>query len=159
MPQLLGLCSRQGASITKAHMPQRLRSATREAPKKAAGALQLEREPHSPQLERSPGSNEYPAQPKINKLKICCCCSVVSYSLRPHGLQHTRFPRPSLFCGVCSDSSIVNDSIQPSHLLSSPSPPALNLSSIRVFSNESALQIRWPKYWSFCISIGPSNEG
>ena len=40
----------------------------------------------------------------------------------------------------------VVDVIQPSHPLSSPSPPAFNLSSIRVFSNESVLLIRWPKY-------------
>ena len=40
----------------------------------------------------------------------------------------------------------------PSHPLSPPSPPALNLSQLRVFSNESALHIRWPKYWSFSIS-------
>ena len=52
----------------------------------------------------------------------------------------------------------VGDTIQPSHPLSSPSPPALNLSSIRVFSNESVLCIRWPKYWSFNFSISPSNE-
>ena len=44
----------------------------------------------------------------------------------------------------------VGDAIQPSHPLSSPpSPPALNLPSIGVFSNESALRIRCPKYWSF----------
>jgi len=52
----------------------------------------------------------------------------------------------------------VGDAIQPSHPLSFPSPPALNLSSIRVFSNESALRIRWPKYWSFSFNINPSNE-
>ena len=52
----------------------------------------------------------------------------------------------------------VGDAIQPSHPLSSPSPPAFNLPSIRVFSNESALHIRWPKYWSFSFSISPSNE-
>ena len=52
----------------------------------------------------------------------------------------------------------VSDAIQPSHPLSLPSPPALNLSQIRVFSNESALRIRWPKYWSFSFSISPSNE-
>ena len=51
----------------------------------------------------------------------------------------------------------VGDAIQPSHPLSSPSPPALN-PSIRVFSNESALRIRWPKYWSLSFSISPSNE-
>ena len=52
----------------------------------------------------------------------------------------------------------VSYDIQRSHPLSSPSPPAFNLSSIRVFSNESVLRIRWPKYWSFSFSISPSNE-
>ena len=52
----------------------------------------------------------------------------------------------------------VGDALQPSHPLLSPSPPALNLSSIRVFSNESALHIRWPQYWSFSFNICPSNE-
>ena len=52
----------------------------------------------------------------------------------------------------------VGDAIQPSHPLLSPSPPALNLSSIRIFSNESTLHMRWPKYWSFSFSISPSNE-
>ena len=52
----------------------------------------------------------------------------------------------------------VSDAIQPSHSLSSPSPPAFNFPSIRVFSNELVLHIRWPKYWSFSFSISPSNE-
>ena len=52
----------------------------------------------------------------------------------------------------------VGDAIQPSHPLSSPSPPAFNLSPHRVFSNKSVLHIRWPKYWSFSFSISPSNE-
>ena len=52
----------------------------------------------------------------------------------------------------------VSDAIQPSHPLSSPSPLALNLPSIMVFSNESALCIRWPKYWSFNFNTSPSNE-
>ena len=52
----------------------------------------------------------------------------------------------------------VGDAIQPSHPLPSYSPPALNFPSIRVFSNESALHIRWPKYWSFSFKISPSNE-
>ena len=50
----------------------------------------------------------------------------------------------------------VSDAIQPSHPLSSPFPPAPNPSSIRVFSNESTLRMRWPKYWSFSFSIIPS---
>ena len=52
----------------------------------------------------------------------------------------------------------VRDAIQPSHPRSSPSPPAPNLSSIRVFSNESTLHMRWPKYWSFSFSMMPSKE-
>ena len=52
----------------------------------------------------------------------------------------------------------VIDSIQSSHLLSSPFPPTFNLSSIRSFSNELVLCIRWPKYWSFNFNISPSNE-
>ena len=52
----------------------------------------------------------------------------------------------------------VSDAIQPSHPLSSPSPPPSIFPSIRVFSNESALTIRWPKYWRFSFSISPSSE-
>ena len=52
----------------------------------------------------------------------------------------------------------VSDAIQPSHLLSSPSPPAPIPPSIRVFSNESTLRMRWPKYLSFSFSIIPSKE-
>ena len=52
-----------------------------------------------------------------------------------------------------------SDAIQPSHSLSSsPCPPTFNLSSIRVFSNQSVLHVRWPKYWSFSFSVSPSNE-
>ena len=52
----------------------------------------------------------------------------------------------------------VGEAIQPSHPLSSPSllPPIPP--SVRVFSNESNLHVRWPKYWSFSFSINPSNE-
>ena len=50
----------------------------------------------------------------------------------------------------------VHDAMQPSHPLSSHSPPVFNLS--RVFSNESVLHIRWPKYWSFSLSVSPSSE-
>ena len=52
----------------------------------------------------------------------------------------------------------VDNAIQPSHPPSSPSPPALNLSHIRVFSNESALHNRQTKHWSFSFNISPSNE-
>ena len=52
----------------------------------------------------------------------------------------------------------VSDAIQPSHSLSSPSPPAPIPPSTRVFSNESVLHIWWPKYWSCSFNISPSNE-
>ena len=52
----------------------------------------------------------------------------------------------------------VSDAIQPSHPLSSPSPPAPNPSQHQIFSNEPTLHIRWPKYWSFSFSISPSKE-
>ena len=52
----------------------------------------------------------------------------------------------------------VGDAIQPSHPLSSLLLPPSIFPSIRLFSNESALHIRWPKYWSFSYSISPSNE-
>ena len=52
----------------------------------------------------------------------------------------------------------VDDTNQPSHPLSAPSPPAPIPPSIRVFSNESALRIKWPKYWNLSFNISPSNE-
>ena len=51
----------------------------------------------------------------------------------------------------------VSDAIQPSHSLSLPFLPSI-FPNIRVFSNESALHIRWPKYWSFSVNISASNE-
>ena len=84
--------------------------------------------------------------------------SVVSDSLWPHESQHARPPCPSPTPGVYSTHvHRVGDAIQPSHLC----PPLLLPSvspSIRVFSSESVLCIRWPKYWSFNFSISPSNE-
>ena len=52
----------------------------------------------------------------------------------------------------------VSDAIQPSHPLSSPSPPAPNPSQHQSLFNESTLRMRWPKYWSFSFSIIPSKE-
>ena len=52
----------------------------------------------------------------------------------------------------------VGDAIQPSHPLSSPSPPAPNPSQHQVFSNESTFRMRWPNYWSFSFRIIPSKE-
>ena len=89
--------------------------------------------------------------------------SVVSDSLWPHGLQHSRLSGPSPTPGACSTHvHRVSDAYQPSHPLLSPSPPAWNLSQHQgkasVFSKESVLRIRWPKYWSFSFSISPSSE-
>ena len=83
--------------------------------------------------------------------------SVLSDSLRPHELQHTRPPCPSPtpeFTQIHVHR--VSDAIQPPHPLSSPSPPAPNPSNIKVFSNELTLCMRWPKYWSF--SFIPSKQ-
>ena len=52
----------------------------------------------------------------------------------------------------------VSDAIQPSYPLSSPSPPALNLSQYQGLFKRSTLHTRWPKYWSFRFNISPSNE-
>ena len=60
----------------------------------------------------------------------CCCCSVVSNFLQPHGLQLARLPCSSLSPGVYSNSCPfwASDVIQPSHHQSSPSPPAFSFS-------------------------------
>ena len=80
--------------------------------------------------------------------------------LRPHGLQHARSPCPSPTPRVHPKPTFI-ESVMPSNhlilcrlLLLLPSI----FPSIRVFSNESALHIRWPKYWSFSFNISPSNE-
>ena len=52
----------------------------------------------------------------------------------------------------------VSDTIQPSHALLSPSSPVPNPSQHQGLFHESALRMRWPKYWSFSFSISPSNE-
>ena len=69
--------------------------------------------------------------------------SVVSDSLRPHGLQHTRLPCPSPTPGVFKLMSI--ESVMPSNnlILSFPFPPSFNLSQHQGLSNESALHMRW----------------
>ena len=84
--------------------------------------------------------------------------SVVSDSFRLHRLQLARLSCPSISPGACSNLPI--ELMMPSnHLIFCH--PLLLLSvfpSIRVFSDESVLCIKWPKYWSFSFSISPSNE-
>ena len=83
--------------------------------------------------------------------------SVLSDSLRPHEPQHTRPPGPSPTPGVHPNPCPLSQWCHPILCY-----PLLLLPSIlpifRVFSNESVLRIRWPKYWSFSFSISPSNE-
>ena len=81
-------------------------------------------------------------------------------TLRPHEWQHARPPCPSPTPRVHSKRTSIESVMPSSHrilcrplLLLPPIPP-----SIRVFSNESTLRMRWPKYWSFSFSIIPSNE-
>ena len=84
----------------------------------------------------------------------------MSDSLQPHGLQHARLPSPSPTSRACSNSMSI-ESVMPSSHLTLCCPLLLLPSifpSIRIFSNESVLHIRWPKYWSFSFSISPSNE-
>ena len=84
----------------------------------------------------------------------------MSNSLRPHESQHTRPPCPSPSPGVHSDSTSV-ESVMPSNHLILCRPLLILPSifpSIRVFSNESALLIRWPEYWSFSFNLSPCNE-
>ena len=84
--------------------------------------------------------------------------SVMSDTLRPHGLQHTGFPILHQLLELTQTHVLwVDDAIQPSHPLWSSSPPSI-FPSLRVFSNESVICSRWPKYWSFNFSISPSKE-
>ena len=100
-------------------------------------------EPTSPALEGRFLTTEPPVQ---------FSCSVMSDSLQPHGLQHARPPCPLPTPRVYLMRS--NHLILCCPLLL---PPSI-FPSIRVFSNESALRIRWPKYWRFSFNISPSND-
>ena len=87
----------------------------------------------------------------------------MSNSLLPHRLQQARLLCPSLSPRVCSNSCPcpTRESVMPSNrlILCHPLllPPSI-FPSIRVFSSESALRIRWPKYWSFSFNVSHSNE-
>ena len=86
--------------------------------------------------------------------------SVVSHSLRPHELQHTRPPLSITNSWSLLKLMSIKSMMPYSHLILCHLHfllPSM-FPSIRVFSNESALHIRWPEYWSFSFSISPSNE-
>ena len=86
--------------------------------------------------------------------------SVLSDFLQPHGLQHARLPCPSLSLRVGSNSCPLSpgDVIQPSCLLSSPSPPTLNLFQHQGLFQWVGSSHRWPKFLNFSFSISLSNE-
>ena len=88
------------------------------------------------------------------------CCSVIKSCPTLFCSMNCSVPGPSLSPRVCSDSyplsqlyhPVISSSVVPFLLLPSVFP------SINVFSSESALRIKWPKYWSFSFNISPSNE-
>ena len=86
-------------------------------------------------------------------------CSIFSDTLRPHELQHQASLSITNSLSLPKLTSI--ESVMPSNrlILCRSFPLALNLSSIRVFSNESTLRISWPKYWSFSISLSKEYSG
>ena len=115
-----------------------------------------------PQPHRSPSKKHilllgflYPSR----NLSVQFSHSVVSRSLQPHGLQHARPPCPSATPRVLL-KLMTTDLVTPSNhlILCHPLIPLSIFSSIRVFSTESVLRIRWPKYWSFSFNISPSIE-
>ena len=91
--------------------------------------------------------------------KLLFSHSVVSKSLQPHGMQHARLPCPSLSPRVCSNSHPLS---QWCYLTISSSATLFSFclqsfpASESFFSNESAVRVRWPKYWSFSFSISSS---
>ena len=96
-------------------------------------------------------------------LTACCCCfSAAKSCLTLCNPMDCSMPGSSVFhcLTVCSNHvRWISDAIEPSHPLPPPFPLLSPIfPSIRVFSGESALRIRWPKYWSFSFSISPSNE-
>ena len=98
-----------------------------------------------------------PALWRVTLLFLLFNHQVVSNSLQPCGLQHARLSCPLLSPGVCSNSCPLSQWCHPT-ISSSVAPFSCTQSFLASgsFSSESALHIRWPKYWSF--SISPSNE-
>ena len=96
----------------------------------------------------------------VRQLSIQFRHSVMSDSLPPLGLPTPGFTtvHQQLLEPVQTHVHRISDATQPSHPLLSPSSLPLIFPSIRVFSNESVLHVRWPKYWSFSFSISPSSE-
>ena len=96
----------------------------------------------------------------------CCCCCPVAQVVSDSVTQHARLLCPPLSpVSSTISQSLLNlmsiELVMPSNHLTLYHPLVLLLSvfpSIRVFSSELAVHIRWPKYWSFSFSLSPSNE-
>ena len=99
--------------------------------------------------------------PSLPLWPICCCCPVAKSCPAPCKPTDCSMSDSSVlyYCPEFAQIHVhwAGGAIQSSHPLS---PPLLSsiFPSIRVFSNESGLHVRWPKYWSFSFSISPSNE-
>ena len=95
----------------------------------------------------------------LNYIHSAGLCLVVSDSLRPHGLKRARLPCPSLSPRVFSNSCPLSRRCHQTILSCRPLLPLPSIFlCIRVFSNDLALHIRWPKFWSFSFSISPCKE-
>ena len=98
--------------------------------------------------------------PSAALVLLVLSCSVVSDSLQPHGLLHARLPCPFTISQSLLKLMSIELVMPSNHLILCHRlllPPSI-FPSIRVFSNESALHFRWPKYRSFSFSIRPSSE-
>ena len=84
--------------------------------------------------------------------------SCVQIFVTPQTAEHQAFLSFTISRILLKFVHQVGNAIQPSHPLPSPSPPASGFPSMRIFSNESVLHIRWLKYWRFTINISLSNE-
>ena len=91
-----------------------------------------------------------------------CCCSAIQWCstlCNPMDCSTPGFPMHHQLLELAQTHvHQVSDAIQLSHPLLSPSPPAFNLSEHQGFSNQSALCIRWPNFWSFSYNVSPSND-
>ena len=99
----------------------------------------------------------------ILQARVGCCCGCCSIgqlcpTLWPHWLQHARLSCPSPSSRAYSNSCPLNQWCHPTIWSSVVPFSCLQSFPASVFSNELALRIRWPKYWSFSFSISPSNE-
>ena len=104
----------------------------------------------------------FSSTPGLISLDASYCCSVAQLFLTPCNPMDCSMPGFPVLHYLLEFAQThvhwVNDTIQPSHPLSSPSPPAFSPSQHQGLSNKSVLWIRWPKYWSFSFNISLSTE-